>query len=644
MKKIAFLIMMSLCFVLLSGEWSSNPAQNLKLTNSTYEEVIPKVVYGPTGDVWVSWFSNEAGNYNVRVQRYNFNGVPQFANEGLLVSNNTQMSWLTDWDMKVDSQNNAVVAFLDVRNVSQDIFVYKISPTGEFLWGANGIGVSQDATEDYTPTLGITDADNVIVSWMAGSDLKVQKILSNGTVVLATPLLFHETGFSFTWGQILPQANDTFILKYFKDSGPVYAVLRYVYAQKYDSSVNPVWANPTIITNQGGISAWTQVFSNDSDGNGGFVMCWYEDRDFDQMRNIYLQYVLADGTVAFTPNGIQPTISTSTQHFYPVIAFNQQTEEIWVAWTETDGDQNNRCLRVQKINHMGVSMLGDTGISILPMSMQSPLMTNAKVVNNEFIGIYSDTSMKAFKLNSSGEFVWENDFVTLTSTTGNIVHDETTRFFNNQLIAAWEDSRNSTNQIYLQNLHTDGTLGVQQNPTGITGTVTLNGGSGAVTNVVITVGSQTASPTANGQYTLEIPAGTYTVTATLAGYETVTIQNVVIVENNMTQQNITLNFITANQDNTVEILKKSFKAYPNPFNPSTTIHYTLPVSSEINITFYNVKGQKIRTLTEGMATAGTHQVNWNGQDQKGQSVSSGLYYCVLKTNNVTITTKMMLIK
>ena len=255
MKKLMLLTLVALFATMLFGQWSSNPSENLKLTNSSNEEVIPKVAYGPTGDVWVSWFSNEDGNYNVRVQRFNYNGEAQFAPQGLLVSNHTQMSWLTDWDMKVDSQNNAVLSFLDIRTGNQDIYAYKISADSAFVWGADGIALCNDETEDYTPTLAITDQNNVIVAWMAGDDIKLQKILANGTLAQPQPLIFHAEGITHTWPQIMPQANDTFILKYCQDTGPFYAVTRHVYAQKYDATLNTVWANPTVITDQGGISS-----------------------------------------------------------------------------------------------------------------------------------------------------------------------------------------------------------------------------------------------------------------------------------------------------------------------------------------------------------------------------------------------------
>lgn len=652
MKKIALLIMLVICMNLLFAEWASDSGVNLRVTNSTNEEVIPKVAYGPNGDVWASWFSLENGNYNVRVQRYNFNGVAQFAPEGLLVSNHTQMSWLTDWDMKVDSQNNAVLSFLDVRNVNQDIFVYKISASGTFVWGADGIAVCTDETEDYTPTLGITDQNNVIVAWMAGDDMKMQKILANGTLASAQPILFHEEGYSHTWPQILPQTNDSFILKYAKDSGPFYSVLRKVYAQKYDSSFTSVWANPTTITDQGGISSWTQVFSTDSDGNGGFVICWYEDRDADQMRNVYVQHVLADGSVGFTANGIQPTTSIATQHFYPITAYDEISNETYMIWSETDADQNTRGLRVQKFNTQGAKMFGEDGLSIISLGDQSPLVYKADVVNHELVTLFTgalngstaNSYMKAFKLNTQGAFVWEGDFVTMKGSNGGIVHEEATDFKSNQLVSIWEDTRAEQTHLYIQNLGFDGNLGVLEAQTGISGTVTLNGGEGIVTNVQIAIGDTIITPNANGSYYHDMPAGIYTVIATLADYYTVTVQNVHIDSAQVATLNITLEPETGSADNPINPASISLNNYPNPFNPSTTISFNLPKNDNVELSIFNVKGQKVKTLLNKSLSAGTHNIRWDGKTESGKSATSGIYYCRLTNSTTSIINKMLLIK
>lgn len=71
---------------------------------------------------------------------------------------------------------------------------------------------------------------------------------------------------------------------------------------------------------------------------------------------------------------------------------------------------------------------------------------------------------------------------------------------------------------------------------------------------------------------------------------------------------------------------KLFENYPNPFNPTTTIEFQIPVDAWVKLTVYNVLGQEIRVLYDGEQTSGLKTVQWNANDRNGNDVSSGLYY------------------
>lgn len=70
---------------------------------------------------------------------------------------------------------------------------------------------------------------------------------------------------------------------------------------------------------------------------------------------------------------------------------------------------------------------------------------------------------------------------------------------------------------------------------------------------------------------------------------------------------------------------KLFPNCPNPFNPETSIEYQLPYSAEVSLTIYNLRGQKVRELMNTAQAAGMHSVQWNGRNESGQLVASGLY-------------------
>ena len=84
--------------------------------------------------------------------------------------------------------------------------------------------------------------------------------------------------------------------------------------------------------------------------------------------------------------------------------------------------------------------------------------------------------------------------------------------------------------------------------------------------------------------------------------------------------------------------------YPNPFNPSTTIEYSLNKNSYINLSIYNVAGQKIREIISDEMINGKHNVIWDGMNDKGKIVSSGVYLVNLKSENYSVSKKIQLIK
>ncbi len=85
--------------------------------------------------------------------------------------------------------------------------------------------------------------------------------------------------------------------------------------------------------------------------------------------------------------------------------------------------------------------------------------------------------------------------------------------------------------------------------------------------------------------------------------------------------------------------------FPNPFNTSTTIRYALPRPQEVSIKIYNLLGEHVRTLIDNkLKEAGYHHVTWNGCDETGRLVGSGLYIYQLQTNTFTSCRKMLLIK
>tara|TARA_Y100000287_G_C13996023_1_gene245178 strand:- start:55 stop:594 length:540 start_codon:yes stop_codon:yes gene_type:complete len=87
-----------------------------------------------------------------------------------------------------------------------------------------------------------------------------------------------------------------------------------------------------------------------------------------------------------------------------------------------------------------------------------------------------------------------------------------------------------------------------------------------------------------------------------------------------------------------------YNAYPNPFNPITSLSYDLPEEGLVNITIYDMMGRIVKTLVNGSQTAGFNSVQWNATNDRNEPVSAGLYLYTIQAGEFRQTKKMVLLK
>jgi len=122
----------------------------------------------------------------------------------------------------------------------------------------------------------------------------------------------------------------------------------------------------------------------------------------------------------------------------------------------------------------------------------------------------------------------------------------------------------------------------------------------------------------------------------------------VITYNIIEIKKITFSTVTVseNQQN-IEYPAESFSSpenYPNPFSSSTTISYNIPQTGDVEISIYDLKGQRIKTYQIGNTPPGNYKLEWDGKNEKGQKVISGFYIYRIIYNGIVRSNKMLLIK
>lgn len=100
-------------------------------------------------------------------------------------------------------------------------------------------------------------------------------------------------------------------------------------------------------------------------------------------------------------------------------------------------------------------------------------------------------------------------------------------------------------------------------------------------------------------------------------------------------------------DKSKSVLPNAFSLsqnYPNPFNPQTVIKYALPEDCHVELTIHNILGQKVMTLVDENQNAGYKMIHWDGRNEKGSEIPSGLYFYTIKTPKYHQTKKMVLLR
>ena len=150
----------------------------------------------------------------------------------------------------------------------------------------------------------------------------------------------------------------------------------------------------------------------------------------------------------------------------------------------------------------------------------------------------------------------------------------------------------------------------------------------------------------NGYYYLDLPNGTYSLNASKEGYDDVHFDNIEINNDDITQDIYLVPNVNADENEIASILL--LQNFPNPFRTSTTISYEFSTeqNEQRTISIYNIKGQKIKQLRIKNYELGINKISWDGKDENGKQVQSGIYFFKLRDKNgkFTDTKKMILMK
>jgi photosystem II stability/assembly factor-like uncharacterized protein len=457
------------------AQWSSDPNINLAVCDTSGSQELPKIAATSDGGCYVSWFDTRGGGYKVYMQRLNAQGVKQWSTNGLLISGNPQNTSLVDYDLTVDDSNYAIVVFTDVRNAGQiEPFAYRISPQGNFVWGANGIAISTSpATYQPNPKVVSTSDGSYVFAWIFGSTpnkVALQRLNAVGAKQWGVdPILLVGTGSeNLTYPSLVRSDAGNVILLMSGYTGTFLNPQNYrLYTQKYSPAGTPMWGSvPDTVYALGRVSGFF-VPKLIPDGNNGALYVWHDDRNNTGSSFSHVQYITSADVKLFPVNGAAGSTLPGRLHNDAWVTNTPATGETYMFWYETDAQfQSSYGVYGQKFSSNGTRQWPDSGKAFRSFGGGQPSFIRCVAKDSSAVVFYFDgvtvTSnlVKGFKIDRNGNFLWSGSIINASSILSSKGRLGGAFTATSTSLLTWSDNRVDGNGVYGQNVNFDGTLGI----------------------------------------------------------------------------------------------------------------------------------------------------------------------------------------
>jgi hypothetical protein len=516
-----------------------------------------------------------------------------------------------------DGADGAIVTWQDRRNgVNYDVFAQRVNASGAIQWTANGVALCAAINSQWYPTVVPDGAGGAIVTWWdyrsgSFSDVYVQRVNASGVPQWTTDgVALCTAAGQQRYQTIVSDAAGGAIVTW-QDSRGAYS---HIYAQRVNASGTPQWtANGMAICMATGNQQYPTITS---DGVGGAIVTWQDGRSGNY--EIYGQRVNASGVVQWAPDGVDFCTATGVKQ-YPTIVSDGAGGAI-VTWHDSRNGSSWE-IYAQRVDSSGAAQWTANGVALCTATEDQkwPIIASdgagGAIVTWLDYRSGSDWDIYAQRVDATGAVQWTTNGATVCAAMGAQEDPAIISDGAGGAIVTWHDLRGGIGDIYAQRMNASGTPqwttdGValctaalaQQNPQ-----ITSDGWGGAI----VTWDDPRKGATFSDIYALRVDANGF---AVLTGTDA------------------------------ADVPMELHQNFPNPFNPVTMVTYSVPEKCNVTVEIYDVSGKRIECLVDKQQEKGSYAVEWNARNARGNSVSSGVYFCRLTAGHRTITKKMILLK
>jgi len=477
MKSLAQLVPCVFLAPLAAAQWSSNPALNTPIGVAANDQAVPKIGVTADGRTWHGWFDGRSNGYAVYVQLLDAAGNAQFAANGLLVSNQPQSTSLVDWDLDVAANGDAVLVFTDTRaGTDLDVYAYRISPSGNFVWGANGVTLSTNGEFEPSPRCAVLDDGSTAFVW--------GRMPSSGTGSIRVQVLdaagvprFPMDGFGISgltnerpgFADVVAAPGGAYIVSFLRNTAS-FTSPRHIKLQKFNAAGVAQWNSGTPVSvfdaSAVPIAYWPVLRA---DGTGGAAVAWHYAPG--NVFQCFVQKISNAGLEVFPHNGLAVSLETGVMKLEPAIDVVQPSGDVVVCFNRRNTSQSAWGVGAQRISAAGVRQWTDDGVILEPLDTKNESFQRIVAHGNDAIcawfdnpsGNIPDARVVAQRVNASGVPQWVGGNVVLSAQAPTLAAKddlELVRTPSGSVCFNWDDNRSDpSGDIYAQRLNDDGTLG-----------------------------------------------------------------------------------------------------------------------------------------------------------------------------------------